>query len=213
VKHVRETQIVYERALAERQLAAFESRCARAYTAAVILPRRSVAPEYPRRELDRVDYLYIAGAAAVVHAEYAIYLIVRRVGGLVEKVFGADDDSGRAEPALEPARRKKAVGEGFALSLAEAFEGQYGLSGNVLCGHRARDDRAIIYYYGAAAALSLRAAPVFGGDKPEPVAQQVEQRQLAVNFDVACCAVERELDPSSHIAAFYHRKRAADERG
>ena len=55
------------------------------------------------RKLDRVNYLYVAGAAAVMHAENAVDLIVGWVGGFVYEVFGANHDPRCAKATLESA--------------------------------------------------------------------------------------------------------------
>src|SRR6185436_7960558 len=114
------------------------------------------------RQLDRVNYLDVAGTPAMMHAQHAIDLIVGWIGTLVDEILRSNDDARRAEAALKPARGNETVGESFALELAEAFKRQHVFSRDILSRHRARDDSPAIHDHCAASALALRAAPVLG---------------------------------------------------
>src|SRR5262249_31267054 len=125
---------------------------------------RSLAAERFRREFDRVDYLNVPGATAVMHAEDTIDLVVSWFRLLVNQVFGADNDARRAESTLQPAAGNETVCERVAFKLAEPFQCKHSLSGNVPGGHRARDHRPAVYDDRATSALAVRAAAILWRD-------------------------------------------------
>ncbi len=181
VEHPRVDHVADERLVAERQLACPGSgrcgsrrgRCGRAREAA----RRG------RRgggELDRVDHLHVAGAAAEVAEQRVRDLVPRRLRMLVQQRLGLHHDAGRAEAALRRPCGHEALAPAPTLLLGEALVGDDVLALEPARLLRAGDDCASVDQHRARTAGALGRAAVLDRPHTEVVAEQLEQaRALA----------------------------------
>src|SRR5713226_3786275 len=136
----------------------------------------------------------------MMHAQYAIDLVISWIGIFVDQVLGPGYNSRRAEAALQTARGDKAVSKSFAFKLAETFKRQHRLACGVLGRHRAGDDSSTVDDHRAASTLPLRATAVFGRDHSALIAQHFKKRHSIFDVDGAFGRVQRELDAVSHFS-------------
>src|SRR6185295_15681145 len=159
VKHAGNAHVIDVRPVAKRKLASLIARRAGSDSSGLaVVFDGSFASERCCRQLDRVNYLDVAGTPAMMHAQHAIDLVVGWIGTLVDEILCSNDDARRAKAALKSARGNETVGESIALELAEAFKRQHVLPRDILSRHRARDYGPAIDDDRAASALALRAA-------------------------------------------------------
>src|SRR5262249_19247780 len=122
-EHARHRQVIDVAMIAEHESFAIITRQAASHAARSIeFGQRFAAFERAYRQLDGIDDLSVARAAADVWGERALDRGARRLGAFVDQVFGPHDDAGDAEPALQAAGRDERAGEGVALNLAQAFK-------------------------------------------------------------------------------------------
>src|SRR5215211_1346804 len=140
---------------------------------------RSLCPSsrlQPRRcQVDRVEDLLVAGAAAEVARQGLPYLSIGRVRVAAQQVVRRHDQAWRAEPALHAPRlderllhRVQILAFGYPLDSDDIQA--FGLPG----GHQAGADELAAEVYGARPALALLAGVLRAGHS-EPFAQDVEQ--------------------------------------
>ena len=146
--------------LAERELGALVAP-QRFADAAVLDDRRKRAAAELRLldELDRVDDLDVAGAAAEVPVDQPGDLGAGQPLALVGHPFDPEDEARRAEPALQACGRLESVGVEAALVVGNAFEGDDRTALDLLGAHGAGELRLTVEQDQAGAALALRRTP------------------------------------------------------
>jgi len=167
--------IVHVAAVTESQLDAF-----------VLRPRISDSDRRSRgddvvgnQQVDRLEDLRVPGAAAQVRSKPALDgLLVEVASLLIHERLGADEDSGRAEAALESAGRGEGIGEAISFFNLESLEGRDGLAFSLLHGDEAALDRLAIEQDRARPALSGWRAAILGGGDAEFFAQDREEVRM-----------------------------------
>ena len=202
VQHARHRHVVDVLAIAERQRLRFVLGHARADLPRPVRLGKRAAAQHAGRQLDRVDDLDVAGAAAQVRAQALRDLLARRRRRLVDDVLGPHHDPGDAEPALHAAGERERLGEDLALALVDALERDHAAPHRLLGGKRARHLGLPVDQHGAAAALTGRRAAVLGRGHSAPFADQLEQRSPVVDVRRFLRAVEREPN-RGHWAELY----------
>ena len=143
-------------------------------------------------ELDRIENLHVARAAAEVRSEKA-----GRFGtgdaraSRVEERLRPHDDSRSAEAALERSLRGEGVGEAIELLRVDALEGLDLLACGGVQRLRAARDGSSLDQDRAAAALARGRAPVFRRDHAQLFAERGEKMRMAA-LDFYFLAVEGE---------------------
>ena len=129
---------------------------------------------YLGRQLDSVDYLNVARAAAVVVAYGVAHLRLCGVRVLIQQRFCAHHHAGYAKAALH--RPRLCVGEGVHLlfPVAQALYRNYIAALQLVCIRHAGLAGNAVYYYGAGAAGAL-AAPVLDRGKAQIVPEKAEE--------------------------------------
>ena len=159
-------------AVAEREFARFVLH-APAADAARQLGGRVVAPG---DQLHRVEDLHVARAPAEVRAEVARRVRPFQVGALlVDERLRPHHDAGRAEPALQRARRREAARVAVAFVLRHPFERRHRLAFDARERELAGDDGLAVEQHRAAAALAGGRAAVLGRGDVEFLTQRREQ--------------------------------------
>ena len=123
---------------------------------------------------DTFNNFFIAGAAADIPYDRLLYIVLRRIGVMVDKRLAGHHHPGGAEAALNGTHRAKGVDEGLFLPFAEPLRRNNGFACRPFRRQNAGthrlsvdDDRT-----GAAGAL---AAAVFYRTQPQIVAQKAKQ--------------------------------------
>ena len=193
--------------IAERKLGALVAP-QRLADAAVLDDRRKRAAAELRLldQLDRVDDLDVAGAAAEVPVDKPGDLGAGQPLALVGDPFDAEDEARRAEPALQAGGRLESVGVEAALVVGNAFEGDDRAALDLLGAHRAGELRLTVEQDQAGAAFALRRTARLDGLDRERLAQGLDQQPVGFGLELTGLAVERELD---RLHLVRHR-RAAD---
>ena len=197
VQHSGHLHVADERMVAERELDALVARAARADAPARVGPRQRLAEARARRELDRVDDLHVAGAAAEVAEQRMLDLLAGRLRMLLQQRLRLHHDPRRAVAALRRAGRDEALGPAAARLLGEAFLRHDGLALDARRLLRARDDCFPVDDHGARAARAFRRAAVLHRAEAEPLAQHLEQTFVLSQLDRDRIAVEGELHRDS----------------
>ena len=109
-------------------------------------------------QLDRVEDLHVAGAAAEVPVEQPRDLGPRKPLALVGDPLDAQHEARRAEAALQAGGRLEGVGVEAALVVGDAFEGRDRAALDLFGAHGAGELRLAVEQHQAAAALALRRA-------------------------------------------------------
>ena len=138
-------------------------------------------------ELDAVDDLLVAGAAAEMRLERLGDFVARRFVAIVAQADGPHRHAGDAEAALHAAAADERLGDLLAMLFVEAFERGDRFALGLLGLERAGEHRFAVHQHRAAAALGLRLAAVLGRGDAELVAEHVEQRPAGfgeLDFDV-----------------------------
>src|SRR6185436_14896055 len=122
MKHLGERHIVDKAPVPKGKLASLITLRVGSDPAAVFKFGGSFASQRFGCELDRVDYLHVTGAAAVVHAQHTIDLIVGGIGSLIDEVFGPNNNARRAKSTLESAGGDERIGKRLPFEFAKAFK-------------------------------------------------------------------------------------------
>ena len=160
--------------------------------------RQGALPPGARHQLDRLDDLRVAGAAAEVAVDRPRDLLAARAGLPVEEVLGAERDPGDAEPALDAPGGGERLRDDLALAGGDALEGQHLAALGPPRLEGAGDERAAVDQGQAAAALPLGLAAVLDRGDVAALAQRVEQRLARRRLDRHRPAVEGEADLLTH---------------
>jgi len=144
-------------------------------------------------QLDGVDDLLVAGAAAEVGSHVGGDLRASGAGVALQKGVCPDGQSRRAEAALDGAASNEAIGDLLAVDLGETFERGDAFAGDLRGFDRAGEAGLVVDEDGAGAALTLGLTASLGRGDAEVVAQGVEQG-LVANLDAGLLAVDREGD-------------------
>src|SRR5215212_10542749 len=162
---------------------------------------RSLCPSsrlQPRRcQLDRVEDLLVARAAAKVARQGLPYLSIGRVRVAAQQIVRRHDQAWRAEPALHaPRLDERLLYRVQALAFGYPFDSDdlqaFGLPGE----HQAGADELAAEIHGARPALALLAG-VLRAKKAEPFAQDVEQA-LALPDILRLLHLAVDLHPKPH---------------
>ncbi len=145
-------------------------------------------------ELDRVEDLDVAGAAAKVPVEELRHLHARKPLALVGDPFDAQHQPGRAEPALQPGRRLEGVGVEFSLVVADALERRDRPALDLLGADRAGELRLAVEQHQAGAAFPLRRATGLDRLDLEGLAKGFDEKLVGRRLEPAGFAVQRELN-------------------
>ncbi len=175
MQHARKRHVIDECALPEDELLPLESRHACPHPAAAQRLRHGVAAAHARHQLDRVDDLLVAGAAAEMPVDRARDLLARRRWIVAEKVMRAQGDARNTEAALQAGGGHEGARHEPLLVFVDAFQRRDLAPRDRLGRRRARDLRLPIDEHEAAAALPLRLAAVLGRADPEPYPQRLEE--------------------------------------
>ena len=147
-----------------------------------------------RGQLDRFVDFDVARTAAEVPAQSLFDLVARRLGVLRQKLFGNEEEAGRAVAALGRAR----VGEGL-LQRVQALFRQHPLDRldatalGFEAEHEAGEHASSVNQHGAGTALAQLAA-VFRAREIQVFTQDFEQRLVRREGDLRGLAVQREFD-------------------
>ncbi len=194
VQHAGPGQIADEGPVAQRGLRGADAR-QRLADAAVGAGRRDRLAALGRGEqLDRVDDLHVAGAAAQVPVERVGDRLARRRGVAVGDRLGAQRDAGDAEAALQPGRGGEAVGDLLAFGGRQAVERDDVLAVGDPGAHRAGRLRMAVDQHHAGAALALRAAAVLRRGDAAALAQRLQEPLVVPRLDALRASVQVELD-------------------
>src|SRR5205823_8791922 len=120
---------------------------------------------------DGADDLVVAGAAAEVAGECEAELALARARVAIEVGFGAHQEAGGAEAALEPAGLDEGALEGVELAVdGEALDRRDGVAFGLGGEHQARVDGQAVDQDRAGAAVAVAAA-FLGAEEAQLVAQ------------------------------------------
>ena len=155
--------------------------------------RLGFAPARGRQQLDGIEDLDVTRAATEVAGEGFGDLVARGRGVLIEQMVGLECEPRNAETTLEARCGHKAVGNQPALVLAQALQGQNGLSSHLLRRHRAADLGQTIDQRQTTPALPLRLTPILGRIDPTPRPQRLEQALPRSDLHRPRLPIEREL--------------------
>ena len=194
VQHARGVEVGHVGAIAQRRLEALVARKRCADAAGLEELGNFFATTRACVELDRVDHLYVAGAAAEVAIERDGDL---RPGGLrraIDQVFRLERDARNTEAALNARRVHEGVREQVALVLLHALERDDLLPVTFLGGDRARRLRLTIDDRQAAAALALWRATVLQRADAAALTQRLEQRLSGRDVELLRDAVDGQVD-------------------
>jgi hypothetical protein len=128
-----------------------------------------------------------------MHAQDAIYLIIRGSRVFIQQDFGAHDNAWRAKAALQSAGCDKCIRENLPILLGETFERGHVLAGDAGRGHSTGYDGSIVDDHGTAPALTLRAASIFGRDQPATLAKKLQERVSLFNFNRSALPVKSKV--------------------
>ena len=198
-QHAVHAEVVDERAIAKRQAPGVLAGQTAAERPAVVGLRQRLARERPRRGLDGVDDLHVAGAAADVVVQRFGDLAARRRRVRVDQALRGHHDPGGTKAALEAARHREGVGEDVPCPGIEALQGDDVSPGGRAGGHDAGRQRPAIDQHGAAAARTLGRAAVLGRDEARLVAKHLHQRHAVLERRRERRAVEREVDLAGRV--------------
>ena len=148
-----------------------------------------LAAQHGGGELDALDDLLVAGAAAHVAADGPPDLVLGGVGVLAHEGGAAHHHAGDAEAALHGAHGAKRVDEGLLLLVGEPLDGEDLLALGELGGHDAALGGDAVDDDGACAAGALRAAVLHGGEV-EVVTQEAQERLILAGRDLLAVDVE-----------------------
>ena len=125
-------------------------------------------------QIDAVDDLLVASAAAEMRLENADNFVARRFSRLCAERDCPQGDTGNAKPALDAPTPHERFGDLAAVRFVQSLEsrdrsafGPFGLQ-------RARQHRLAVQQNRAASALGLRLATILGRRHPERVTQDIE---------------------------------------
>jgi hypothetical protein len=191
--HVLHEDVVYILPGSDGELAGAEAVEAGADEAALVVLGEGAAALDAGDDLDGVDDLHVAGAAAEV--------LLERVGDLGAGGFGvggdeaerADGHAGNAEAALEATGAGEGLGDELAILLGDALEGDDVLAGDLADGEGAGEAGLAVDEDGAAAAVGLRGTAVLGGGDVAFLAEELEERGVLVDLDADVRAIEFEF--------------------
>src|SRR5262249_39448008 len=159
----------------------------------------SRAPEPPscalRGQADGVEDLRVPGAPAQVAGEGLADLVLARVRAAGEEVRRGHDQPGRAEAALDRARRHEGLLNRVQLAVRRQALDRHDLVSIRLRGeHETRADELPVEKHGARAALTQLAGVLRAG-QAEPLAQGVQQAFARPHVGLAPLAVHDHVDP------------------
>ena len=145
-----------------------------------------------RKVHGRLEHAAPTGAAAQV-GQKAPGGLVLRDGAAPRRGGQADDDPGRAEPALAGAGGDEGVGPPVSLGRRDSLDGRDAPAGDPPGRRHTGHPGGAVDEHGAAAALALRAAPILHAAQPETVAQHLEERRAVLgNLDLAAVDLQRQ---------------------
>ena len=150
------------------------------------------APSHAGQQLDGIENLGVAGAAAEVRLQRIGDLLAARAGISFQQRHGPHDDAGNAKTALHPPGPNETVGDLLAQLAAEPFGGGHGLAFHPGCLESAGQLRLPVNQHGATAALSHRGTAVLRGNDAAAMAQDIQQRAFVIAFDRYGIAVKVE---------------------
>ncbi len=191
-QHAGGTQVVHVGPRAQRHLARLPALGPMPEPAVHVGRGQRLAAPDARHQLDRLDHLEVAGAAAQVLVERAHDLLARGRGMVVEQVLRAHHDSGRAEPALEAVGVGEGAREQVALGGRQALERVHAQALGALSGDVAGRARLAVHQHHARAALAGGLAAALGAGHAERAAQQVQQGLAGARVHRARAAIQRE---------------------
>ena len=212
VEHAVDRDIGDECACAQCQFHALIAAQALAHCAAGHRLRQTSRALGFQNRFDRIDDLDVSGAAAELCGQGLGDLLPRHGLMPIRQPLGAQDETRRAESALQ----RTGCLEGLCIQLAfffgYALEREHRLARHLVHGHDASVLRRAVDQREARTALSLGCAAVLDRGDLEILAQYLEQGLIGISVDLTGYAVHGELvQLCAHIpsAAVWSMKRAA----
>ena len=150
------------------------------------------APHRAPHQLDRIEHLGVARAAAQVDVDGLRDFGARRFRVLLQKMPRLHRDSGDAEAALEASRRDESVGRQSAVRFRDTLEGQDLLARGLGHRHRAGDDGSFSHEGEAAPALTLWRAAVLDRSDSTAFAKCLEQGLAGARDKLGGLPVDRQ---------------------
>src|SRR5271157_5781381 len=131
--------------------------------------------QFPRGGLDGLDDLVVARATAEVVGQAEANIVLRRIRVVVEQCLGGDQETGRADPALQRGAFQEALLDGMQMAvIGEPLDRLDGRSLRLDGQHEATVDRHTVEDHRAGAAVAVVAA-LFGPRQPQGVAENFQQ--------------------------------------
>src|SRR4030095_1650337 len=164
-----------------------------------------------RRQLDGIEDLGVAGAAAQVPRERLLHFLARRARALRQERGGGQENGGRAVPDLGGARLGEGLLEGVkAAGLRHPFDGRDAAPLDLDGQHEAGEHGLAVHEHGAGAALPELAA-VLGPGEPEVLAEHLQEGLVDRRERLAGLVVDGQGDPDPHWE-LHLREFSVDER-
>src|SRR5664279_4398718 len=149
-------------------------------------------------ELDRLDDVVVAGAAADVAVEALADLLLARLRVVGEQLHRRHHHARRAEAALQAvALAKRRLHRMQLAVLGEPFDRRDGAALHLRREHRARLDRAPVHVHGAGAALRGVATDV-GAGQLQGLAQELDEQRARIDRPGDGLAVDGERNGDVH---------------
>jgi hypothetical protein len=144
--------------------------------------------------LDGIDDALVAGASAEMPGESALDSRSPLGQAALEKVGGADRDSGCAETALNGSFSDEGIGKHLSLPFGQPLQRDHATPSDLLRPELARQRWPPVEQYRATAAHPLGRATFLGCRVTTDLAQHVEQAHPVVEFDGDLVGVQDEAD-------------------
>src|SRR5215471_9441108 len=151
-----------------------------------------------RRQLDRVEDLRVAGAAAEIAGQRHPHLVTARDGVAFEESFRGEEDARRAIAALGGAELGESLLQGMEVAaIGHTLDGLDGAPLRLDGQGQAGQHGLAVDEHGAGAALP-ELASMLGAREPEVFAQDLEERLVDADHQLPCLAIDRERELRLH---------------